>query len=149
MQMRHVNHLRLGHDLASVRLKASHHNRIGIQRLRQLQRTGPRWLKTLRQSKMVQRIQPVFAAHRRKPRRSKTAAQNLRRRFANPLQARLSAMVVERKHQQNPPTPLSRSLQRPQTGLAQKPKKTTATTNTSVRAQALRLRTENNKITTR
>ena len=103
--MRHVHHPRLGHNLASVGLKTPHHNRIGIQRLRQLERTGARGLKPFRQAQVVQRIQPVCAAHRRKSRRSKAAAQNLRRRFANPLQARLAAAVVKRKHQQNPPAP--------------------------------------------
>ncbi len=100
-QVRHVHQRRLGHNAGSVGGVAAHHNRIGVQRLRQLERARPRRLKSLRQSQMVQRIHAVGAARRLESRRSEARAQNLRRRLANPLQARLPRAIVKGQHQQH------------------------------------------------
>jgi len=69
--------------------------------LRQLERGGARRMKTLRQTKMVESVEPIRAAHGRKARRRKPAGENLRRSLANPLQARLAAAVVKREDQQD------------------------------------------------
>src|ERR1700677_668882 len=58
-------------------------------------------MKPFRQAEVVESVQAVGAAHRRKARGQKSAAQNIRRRFANPLQAGLPAAVIERQHQQD------------------------------------------------
>ena len=100
-QVRHIHQRRLGHNTGSIGGVAAHHNRIRVQRLRQLQRARPRGLKPLRQSQVVQRIHAVRAACRLESRRSKAHAQNLRRRFAHPLQARLPRAIVKGQHQQH------------------------------------------------
>ncbi len=72
-QLRHVHQPRLGHNSGSVGRVTAHHNRIGVQRLRQFQRTRARRLKALRQTQVVQRIHPVFAAGGLKPCRGESA----------------------------------------------------------------------------
>jgi hypothetical protein len=62
-------------------------------------------MKTLRQPQMIQRVSTVLATHGRKTRRRKPAAQDLRRRLANPIEAGLPGAVVKREHQQNPALP--------------------------------------------
>ena len=100
-QMRHVHQLGLGYNARAVGEIAAHHNLIGIQRLGQLERGGARRMKTLRQTKMVESVEPISAAHGRKAGSSKPAGENLRRGLANPLQARLAAAVVKREDQQD------------------------------------------------
>ncbi len=100
-QVRHIHQRRLGQNAGSVNGVAAHHNRIRVQRLRQLQRAGTRWMKPLRQSQVVQRIHAVGAAGRLESSRSEAHAQNLRRRFAHPLQARLPGAIVKGQHQQH------------------------------------------------
>ena len=100
-QVWHVHQLRLCHNARAVGHVAAHDDRIGVQRLGQLERTGARGVKALRQPQVVQSIHAVRAAHGGKARRSQTAAQNLRRGLANPLQAGLAGAVVKGQHQQD------------------------------------------------
>ena len=99
-QMGHVHQLGLGHNARAVGHVAAHDDRICVQRLGQLERTGARGVKALRQPQVVQRIHAVRAAHGSKARRGQSAAQNLRGGFANPLQAGLAGAVVKGQNQQ-------------------------------------------------
>ena len=103
-QVGHVHQLRLGHNAGAVGHVAAHDDRIGVQRLGQLERTGARGVKALRQPQMIQRVHAVGAAHGSKARRGQTAGQNLRRGLANPLQAGLAGAVVKGQHQQDAAT---------------------------------------------
>ena len=115
-QVGHVHKLGLGHNSGSVRRVAAHHDRIRIQRLGQLERTGPRRMEPLRQSQVVQCIPAIGAAHGVKTNRTKPAAQQFRRSLANPLQAGLAGSIIEREHQQNASPVGSRSARRSRAG---------------------------------
>ena len=91
----------LCHNTRAVGYIAANHNRIGVQRLGQLERTGPRGMKALRQPQVIQRIHPVRSAHGRETRGGKAGAQDLRRGLANPLQAGLAGAIVKGQHQQD------------------------------------------------
>ena len=103
-QMGDVHKTGLSHNAGSIGDVAAHHDRIRIQRLGQLERTGAGGMEPLRQTEMVQGIPAVGAAHGLKAHRAKAAADQFRRGLANPLQAGLPGTVVKRQHQQNAPT---------------------------------------------
>ena len=94
-------HARLGHDARAFHPVAADNDRVNVERLRQLESTGPGRLKLLRQTEMVERIHAIGPAHWRKACRGKTRVQNLRRSLANPLKIRLSGSIIERKDQQD------------------------------------------------
>ena len=62
-QVRHVHQLRLRHNSAAIGQVAAHNDRIGVQRLGQLDRTGPRRVKALWQPQVIERVDAVRAAH--------------------------------------------------------------------------------------
>ncbi len=70
-KLRHVHQRCLGHNRVPIGRVAAHHNRIGIQRLRQLERTRARRLESLRQSQVIQRIHAVGAARGQEPAEAK------------------------------------------------------------------------------
>ena len=97
--MGHIHNARLSQNAGAVGDVAAHNNRIGVQGLGQLDRTGARGVKTLRQPEVIQGVHAVRAAHGGEARRSKAAADNLRRGLANPLQAGLPGAVVKGQNQ--------------------------------------------------
>src|SRR5579863_6679690 len=93
--------MRLRHKVVAIGQIAADHDRIRVESLRQLERTGSRGLKALRQAEMIERVEAVCAAERCKARGVEAAGKNLGGGFADPLDVWLAAAVVEWQHQQD------------------------------------------------
>ena len=100
-QVGHVNQLRLGLNLVAVSAVVAHHDVVGVERLRQLERAGARGLKTLGKAEVIEGIHAVGAGHGGESGRGKAGAQQVGGSFANPFEAGLAGTVVERQNQQD------------------------------------------------
>jgi hypothetical protein len=101
--MRHIQEAGIGDYVVPVSNVAAHHDLVSIERLRQLDRAGTRWLKSLWQAEVIESVHAIGTAHWREAYRAKSTAEQFSGGLANPLQTQLAGAVVEWENQQNAP----------------------------------------------
>ena len=77
----------------------AHDHGVGVERLRNADGSGSRWLKGLRKSQVIERVEAVGAADGQKARRFHAAIQNVGGGFADPVQIWLRRVVLKGQDQ--------------------------------------------------